>query len=108
MASAPQPQLPLFYNDLMPLNSRDHASWKILNAEWIAFPGTAVLRDLDVALDPVLLESVGSQTPNPLFPFRGDGPQRHGPGWRNGVEYEVARRSGIGTITLQGCERWAD
>lgn len=28
MASAPQPNLPLFYNDLMPLNSRDHASWK--------------------------------------------------------------------------------
>jgi hypothetical protein len=29
MASAPQqPQLPLFYQDLLPLNSRDHASWK--------------------------------------------------------------------------------
>ena len=28
MASAPQPTLPLFYNDLMPLNSRDHAKWK--------------------------------------------------------------------------------
>ncbi|MGN3973969.1 SapC family protein [Tsuneonella sp. SYSU-LHT278] len=28
MASAPQPTLPLFYNDLMPLNSRDHAQWK--------------------------------------------------------------------------------
>ena len=28
MASAPQPTLPLFYNDLMPLNSRDHATWK--------------------------------------------------------------------------------
>lgn len=28
MASAPQQSLPLFYNDLMPLNSRDHASWK--------------------------------------------------------------------------------
>ena len=28
MASAPQPTLPLFYNDLMPLNSRDHADWK--------------------------------------------------------------------------------
>ena len=27
MASAPQPTLPLFYNDLMPLNSRDHAKW---------------------------------------------------------------------------------
>lgn len=28
MASAPQPNLPLFYNDLMPLNSRDHGNWK--------------------------------------------------------------------------------
>ncbi len=28
MATAPQPQLPIFYNDLMPLNSRDHAKWK--------------------------------------------------------------------------------
>lgn len=29
MASAPQqPQLPLFYKDLMPLNSRDHKGWK--------------------------------------------------------------------------------
>lgn len=27
MATAPQPQLPLFYKDLMPLNSRDHAGW---------------------------------------------------------------------------------
>lgn len=29
MASAPQPTLPLFYNDLMPLNSRDHANYKL-------------------------------------------------------------------------------
>ncbi|MDG5747288.1 SapC family protein [Qipengyuania sp. XHP0207] len=28
MASAPQPNLPLFYNDLMPLNSNDHADLK--------------------------------------------------------------------------------
>lgn len=28
MASAPQPQLPLFYNDLTPLNSRDHAKYR--------------------------------------------------------------------------------
>jgi len=27
MASAPQPNLPLFYKDLMPLNSRDHAGF---------------------------------------------------------------------------------
>ncbi|GAA4643519.1 SapC family protein [Pontixanthobacter gangjinensis] len=38
MATAPQPQLPLFYNDLMPLNSRDHATWKsrsMDSAEWL-------------------------------------------------------------------------
>lgn len=29
MASAPQPTLPLFYNDLMPLNSRDHANFRL-------------------------------------------------------------------------------
>jgi len=27
MASAPKPNLPIFFNDLMPLNSRDHSSW---------------------------------------------------------------------------------
>lgn len=39
MASAPQPQLPLFYNDLLPLNSRDHGDWKVSpfeNANFIA------------------------------------------------------------------------
>ena len=38
MASAPQPNLPLFYNDLMPLNSRDHAKWHskgIDSAKWL-------------------------------------------------------------------------
>ncbi len=38
MATAPQPQLPLFYNDLMPLNSRDHAGWKTRpmdSAQWL-------------------------------------------------------------------------
>jgi hypothetical protein len=37
MASAP-PTLPLFYNDLMPLNSRDHAKWRskpIESAKWL-------------------------------------------------------------------------
>jgi hypothetical protein len=39
MASAPQqPTLPLFYKDLMPLNSRDHSKWRskpIESAEWL-------------------------------------------------------------------------
>ena len=39
MASAPpqQPQLPLFYKDLMPLNSRDHADWKTRSLETADF-----------------------------------------------------------------------
>jgi hypothetical protein len=48
MASAPQPQLPLFYKDLAPLNSRDHAKFKtetLDRAPWIvgqhAIPITA-------------------------------------------------------------------
>ncbi|MBX7540809.1 SapC family protein [Qipengyuania sphaerica] len=40
MASAPQqPQLPLFFNDLMPLNSRDHKNFRtkmIDSAPWLA------------------------------------------------------------------------
>ena len=38
MASAPQAELPIFYKDLMPLNSRDHASWHARvadKAEWL-------------------------------------------------------------------------
>jgi hypothetical protein len=38
MASAPQPQLPLFYNDLMPLNTRDHGAWRarsVDKATWV-------------------------------------------------------------------------
>jgi hypothetical protein len=39
MASAPQPQLPLFYNDLAPLNSRDHGKFRLKptdRATWAA------------------------------------------------------------------------
>ncbi|MCB2087810.1 MAG: SapC family protein [Sphingomonadaceae bacterium] len=38
MASAPQPNLPLFYNDLMPINSQDHSTWKLKqldSAPWL-------------------------------------------------------------------------
>jgi hypothetical protein len=38
MASAPQPQFPLFYNDLAPLNSRDHAKFRartLDRAPWV-------------------------------------------------------------------------
>ncbi len=37
MASVPQPQLPLFYKDLLPLNSRDHADWKAGTLESAAY-----------------------------------------------------------------------
>ncbi len=39
MATAPQASLPVFYQDLMPLNSRDHASWRsrtTSKAPWLA------------------------------------------------------------------------
>lgn len=39
MASAPQPNLPLFYNDLMPLNSRDHVKYRtraLEEAKWLS------------------------------------------------------------------------
>lgn len=39
MASAPQANLPLFYNDLMPLNSRDHKGWKSKNFDDAKFIG---------------------------------------------------------------------
>jgi len=37
MASAPQPQLPLFYKDLMPLNTRDHTGWRAGSLESAAY-----------------------------------------------------------------------
>lgn len=40
MASAPPPNLPLFYKDLLPLNSRDHRNWRSKPFESAAFIGT--------------------------------------------------------------------
>jgi hypothetical protein len=37
MASAPANGLPLFYNDLQPLSSQEHANWKAKNAESAPF-----------------------------------------------------------------------
>lgn len=37
MATAPQPQLPLFYKDLLPLNSRDHGDFKVSSFNDAAF-----------------------------------------------------------------------
>jgi hypothetical protein len=40
MASAPQANLPLFYKDLMPLNSRDHGKWSSKNVDKAAWAAT--------------------------------------------------------------------
>ncbi len=37
MASAPQSTLPLFYNDLMPLNSRDHVNYRMKGPEGLTW-----------------------------------------------------------------------
>jgi SapC len=37
MASAPQTNLPLFFNDLVPLSSNEHATWKAKSAESAPF-----------------------------------------------------------------------
>ncbi|BBC72622.1 multidrug transporter [Altererythrobacter sp. B11] len=40
MASAPQSPLPLFYKDLMPLNSRDHAKWQARSVDRAGWVGS--------------------------------------------------------------------
>ncbi|MXO73869.1 multidrug transporter [Altererythrobacter aerius] len=37
MASAPQTTLPLFYNDLMPLNSRDHVNYRVKRVDGLTW-----------------------------------------------------------------------
>jgi len=37
MASAPQPALPMFYKDLVPLNLNDHGKWNIKNLDSAGF-----------------------------------------------------------------------
>jgi hypothetical protein len=49
MASAPQPQLPLFYNDLAPLNSRDHGKWVTRTVD--AAPWTANQHAIPLTVD---------------------------------------------------------
>ena len=39
MASAPQNQLPILYNDLMPLSSVDHADYRVRTLEKVPFLG---------------------------------------------------------------------
>ncbi|MEL7189295.1 MAG: SapC family protein [Pseudomonadota bacterium] len=68
MASAPQPQLPLFYKDLLPLNSRDHADFKVGAFENAAF--LASTHAIPLTVD----EFVDAQRDYPIVFTAGDEP----------------------------------
>ena len=69
MASAPQqPTLPLFYNDLMPLNSRDHAKWRTRSIDSADF--IAKSHAIPITID----EFVQSQRNYPIVFSSGDAP----------------------------------
>lgn len=68
MASAPQPQLPLFYKDLLPLNSRDHKNWKIKPFADAGFIGQT--HALPVTVD----ELIDAQRDFPIVFSAGDNP----------------------------------
>jgi len=74
MASAPTPNLPLFYNDLMPLNLRDHENWRsrtVEEANWLvhqhAVPVTVDEFTLAQRHFPIIFS--GSDNPVPLALF---------------------------------------
>lgn len=68
MATAPQPQLPLFYKDLLPLNSRDHGDWKVGSFENASFVANAHMIPLTVD------EFVDAQRDFPIIFTAGDNP----------------------------------
>ncbi|MEM7666670.1 MAG: SapC family protein [Pseudomonadota bacterium] len=68
MASAPQPQLPLFYKDLLPLNSRDHGDWKVGAFESASF--MAESHAIPLTVD----EFVDAQRNFPIVFTSGDNP----------------------------------
>ena len=69
MASAPQqPKLPLFFNDLMPLNSRDHAKFRTRSVE--AAPWLAGAHAIPLTVD----EFVQAQRNYPIVFSSGDNP----------------------------------
>ncbi|MFL0356297.1 SapC family protein [Erythrobacter sp. GH1-10] len=68
MASAPQPQLPLFYKDLLPLNSRDHSDWKAGSFENANF--LASTHAIPLTVD----EFVDAQRNYPIVFTAGDNP----------------------------------
>lgn len=68
MASAPKPQLPMFFNDLMPLNSRDHKGWKSTQFPDVSFLGKT--HAIPVTVD----EFVDTQRHFPIVFSAGDNP----------------------------------
>lgn len=68
MATAPQPQLPLFYKDLLPLNSRDHADWKVSSFDDASF--LANTHAIPLTVD----EFVDAQRSYPVVFTAGDNP----------------------------------
>ncbi len=68
MATAPQPQLPLFYKDLLPLNSRDHGDWKVRPFDDASFIATTHAIPLTVD------EFVDAQRDYPIVFTAGDNP----------------------------------
>lgn len=68
MATAPQPTLPMFYNDLTPLNTRDHAKWRSRPIESVGF-----LKDVH-AVPLTVDEFVEAQRDLPIIFSAGDEP----------------------------------
>ena len=68
MASAPKPNLPIFFNDLMPLNSRDHKGWHSKQFPDVSFVGKH--HALPVTVD----EFIDAQRHFPIVFSAGDNP----------------------------------
>ena len=68
MASEPQSQLPLFYKDLMPLNSRDHAKWRARSVDKASWLGSQHAIPLTVEEFPL------AQRDYPIIFSSGDNP----------------------------------
>ena len=68
MATAPQPQLPLFYKDLLPLNGRDHGEFKVTSFDDASF--LANTHAIPLTVD----EFVDAQRDYPIVFTAGDNP----------------------------------
>ncbi|MEO0699314.1 MAG: SapC family protein, partial [Pseudomonadota bacterium] len=68
MATAPQPQLPLFYKDLLPLNSQQHSDWTVSSFDDASF--LAETHAIPLTVD----EFVDAQRNYPIVFTAGDNP----------------------------------